>query len=287
MKVLIWGGTGYLGFNLARLFSARYPGCIFASFRRADGKARLQAIGCQPVDANDAALPVSLKNRFDLIINCAKAHWSEFSTEQVAAQERETLKLLDQLATKNAVKIHTSGIWLFAKQVGRVDVNHFMPLAISHPDVQTLQGPSARSWVQVFLPSYIYGGVNCQLKRCIKEWSDSGCHYIEGNRNRVSVIHVDDVASYYLFLHKKRLGAGRFTPYEHRVYSSEELYDQLFKLGVVGELKAHSLDSFRKDFGQDWLDVELIEAEFEQPADWQAKHNLAAYLAAEQTKEQV
>ncbi|NMU82594.1 NAD(P)-dependent oxidoreductase, partial [Vibrio parahaemolyticus] len=50
---------------------------------------------------------------FDIVVNCACPHWSEFSPEEIVDIESKLLTQLDRLAADGTTKIHTSGVCLF------------------------------------------------------------------------------------------------------------------------------------------------------------------------------
>ena len=139
--------------------------------------------------------------RFDVVINCARPHWSQFNEKQIATIEQGLLSELNQFAASNALKIHTSGVWLFgcADQSDLLEFN-LKPFDNVKLDVRTIKSVLSTNWHIVYCPSIIYGGESCQLQRILKENIDSTIEVAVPSTGYNQYVHVLDVASYYLYL---------------------------------------------------------------------------------------
>ncbi|MGP8305211.1 hypothetical protein [Vibrio sp. YIC-376] len=101
---------------------------------------------------------------FDVVINCARPHWSEYSPDEIAAIENQLLEQLDKFAAEGAIKINTSGVWFFGKSPPDDLANFILkPLQAVKRDVYTIQAALSKDWNIVYCPSLVYGGENCQL----------------------------------------------------------------------------------------------------------------------------
>jgi len=69
--------------------------------------------GVLPPARKFSKVPTDFSVYFDIVINCVRPHWSEFSPEEIADIESKLLTQLDRLSAEGATKIHTSGVWLF------------------------------------------------------------------------------------------------------------------------------------------------------------------------------
>ncbi|TMX69069.1 NAD-dependent epimerase/dehydratase family protein, partial [Vibrio rotiferianus] len=103
MKVLIAGANGYIGSHVAKMFVE--SGFEVSTYSRTSG--------VLPPARKFSKVPTDFSGYFDIVINCARPHWSEFSPEEIADIESKLLTQLDRLAAEGATKIHTSGVWLF------------------------------------------------------------------------------------------------------------------------------------------------------------------------------
>jgi hypothetical protein len=95
---------------------------------------------------------------FDVVINCARPHWSQYQPEQIAQIESELLSRLELCASPNAIKIHTSRVWLFG-HVTNADLLRFEFKSFESVkrDVETIEHVLTRNWHVVYCPSLILG----------------------------------------------------------------------------------------------------------------------------------
>ncbi|MEF1174528.1 NAD-dependent epimerase/dehydratase family protein, partial [Vibrio sinaloensis] len=145
-SVLIAGATGYIGRHVGEGFL--YRGYNVFTYNRSGQIACY--VSRREVNASELA------SCFDVIVNCARPHWSEFSPEDIAQIEFKLLQTLDTFAANNATKIHTSGVWLFGHATSD-DLLHFrlQPLKVVEPDVRTINNAIEQKWHIVYCPSLV------------------------------------------------------------------------------------------------------------------------------------
>ena len=100
MKVLISGSNGYIGSHVTKMFVE--SGFEVSTYSRSNG--------VLPLARKLTDVLSDFSGYFDIVINCARPHWSEFSPEEIADIESKLLTQLDRLAADGATKIHTSGV---------------------------------------------------------------------------------------------------------------------------------------------------------------------------------
>ncbi len=112
MKVLISGSNGYIGRHVTDLFrESRSEVYVYDR--------RQSAIICPDGIYERCS---AFEGYFDVVINCARPHWSEYSPSEIANIESKLLLQLNHFAKAGAIKIHTSGVWLFGKDFTKTDV---------------------------------------------------------------------------------------------------------------------------------------------------------------------
>ncbi len=191
MNILIAGATGYIGSHVASLFRSKLLN-IFTYNREGQVTNHTES-SSSPSDY--------FHGYFDVIVNCARPHWSAHSPDEIATIEQNLLEQLDKLAAVNATKIHTSGVWLFGN-ASRVELETFKlrPLKAVQPDVKTIHKALCNGWSIVYCPSLVYGGANCQLKRIIESLPLRALQVAIPSDGYNQYVHVQDIATFYLRL---------------------------------------------------------------------------------------
>ena len=191
MKVLISGSNGYIGSHVTKMFVE--SGFEVSTYSRSNG--------VLPLARKLTDVLSDFSGYFDIVINCARPHWSEFSPEEIADIESKLLTQLDRLAANGATKIHTSGVWLFGN-ASHNDLKEFRlnPLEVVKPDTVTIGCAIKKKWHVVYCPSLVYGGENCQLKRIVDSLSDQTLQVAIPSQGYNQYIHVNDIARFYLAL---------------------------------------------------------------------------------------
>ncbi|MCG9553284.1 sugar nucleotide-binding protein [Vibrio sp. Isolate31] len=272
MKVLVAGSNGYVGRHIVRLF--RSKGFDVYTYQRESSN--LEA------DINSVKQTSSeMYDQFGIVINCARPHWSEFNGQQILAIEQKLFSDLNEFASKGALKIHTSGIWLFgtASEKDLVEFN-FKPFDSVKLDVETLEKALSSNWHIVYCPSIIYGGECCQLKRIIEEKSNSEIEVATPSTGYNQYVHVLDVANYYLFLAQNPSVTERqhFIA-EPKGYSPEQFADLLVTHCVIQKTVRVSWQDFEEKYDASHVDIEKLSLDLPISQYFSASHKIAEYVA--------
>ncbi|MFN1651280.1 NAD-dependent epimerase/dehydratase family protein [Vibrio rotiferianus] len=249
MKVLIAGANGYIGSHVAKMFVE--SGFEVSTYSRTSG--------VLPPARKFSKVPTDFSGYFDIVINCARPHWSEFSPEEIADIESKLLTQLDRLASTVATKIHTSGVWLFGN-ASHNDLKEFRlkPLAAVKPDTVTIDYAIKKKWHVVYCPSLVYGGENCQLKRIVDSLPDQTLQVAIPSQGYNQYIHVYDIARFYLALVQGKRPATQHFIAETKGYSPEAFSQLLLDFQVVKQVHESSWSDFEKCHGSSAVEIEKL-----------------------------
>ncbi|MBD8511252.1 NAD(P)-dependent oxidoreductase [Photobacterium sp. CAU 1568] len=249
MKVLIAGANGYIGHHVTNLFREHR----FEVFVYSRDKAGVPKTGIIGPDSSD------FTGSFDVVINCARPHWSEYSPDEIAVIEQGLLEHLDKFATEGAIKIHTSGVWLFGKSSPE-DLQNFIlkPLEAVKPDVYTIQLALRKNWNIVYCPSLVYGGENCQLKRIVESLSDHTINVAVPSVGFNQYIHVVDIARYYLLLVQEGFFQKQHFIAEPKGFSPKAFSQLLLSHTIVQKVTEICWDEFESINGPEATEVEKL-----------------------------
>ncbi|WP_104403219.1 NAD-dependent epimerase/dehydratase family protein [Vibrio penaeicida] len=270
MRVLVSGANGYLGRHVVR-----YMESLGHSVSRYLREGQSHRDGVHSSDT-------SFYHSFDLVVNCARPHWSEFSPNDIALIERSTLATLDNFCKAEGVKIHTSGVWLFGHaNEQELKESILNPFNIVAPDKQTIEQARGRDWKIIYCPSLIYGGEHCQLKRIIRTYQSGQVHISIPSTGFNQYAHVQDIAEFYGKL--TRLGCEESDIFvaEEQGYSPLEYALMLKQCGVVREIIKCNRTEFDKQFGQDALEIEYLNLKLPIHQSFTPKHRLRDYISSE------
>lgn len=219
-SVLIAGATGYIGRHVCKGFLD--SGYNVFTYNRS-GQIACYVTG-REVNVSE------LVSYFDVVVNCARPHWVEFSPEEIAQTEFKLLQTLDSFAANHATKIHTSGVWLFGHATSD-DLLHFrlQPLKVVEPDVRTINNAIQKQWYIVYCPSVVYGGENCQLQRIVQSLANQSIQVALPSEGHNQYVHVDDIARFYLLLAQEQPTERQHFIAEPQGYSPEEFAQLLLK----------------------------------------------------------
>ncbi|WP_192888699.1 NAD-dependent epimerase/dehydratase family protein [Vibrio bathopelagicus] len=249
MRVLISGANGYIGRHVTKLFAE--SGLEVFTYGR-----NKRVI---PLSKNVKEARSNFEGYFDVVINCARPHWSEFSADEIADIEYELLKRLDRFADKNAIKIHTSGVWLFG-HASYKDLVEFSlkPLDAVKLDVETINYAIQAKWEIVYCPSLVYGGDNCQLKRIIETYSNRTVPVAMPSLGYNQYIHVYDIAKFYLLLAQQQTSEKQYFIAETKGYSPAAFAQLLLGSKVVTKVNECTWVEFEAVYGSAALDIEKL-----------------------------
>ncbi|QPK04246.1 sugar nucleotide-binding protein [Vibrio kanaloae] len=249
MKVLISGSNGYIGSHMTKMFVE--SGFEVSTYSRSSGV-------LHPA-RKLTNMPSDFSGYFDIVINCARPHWSEFSPEEIADIESKLLTQLDRLAADGATKIHTSGVWLFGN-ASHNDLKEFRlkPLEAVKPDTVTVGCAIKKKWHVVYCPSLVYGGENCQLKRIVDSLSDQTLQVAIPSQGYNQYIHVNDIARFYLALVQGKRPATQHFIAESKGYSPEAFSQLLLDFQIVKQVHESSWSDFEKCHGSSAVEIEKL-----------------------------
>ncbi|KHT47250.1 NAD-dependent epimerase/dehydratase family protein [Vibrio sinaloensis] len=248
-SVLIAGATGYIGRHVGEGFL--YSGYNVFTYNRS-GQIACYVSG-REVNASE------LVSYFDVIVNCARPHWSEFSPEEIAQIEFKLLQTLDTFAANNATKIHTSGVWLFGHATSD-DLLHFrlQPLKVVEPDVRTINNAIEQKWHIVYCPSVVYGGENCQLQRIVQSLANQSIQVAIPSEGHNQYVHVHDVARFYLSLAQEQPTERQHFIAEPQGYCPEEFAQLLLKAQVIKSVEEVNWAQFESNNGIAAVEIEKL-----------------------------
>lgn len=206
-KLFLTNATGYIGSAVAAL--ARENGHeVTALARSEESAARLQEHGIKP-HRGDLRKPETYRdivNQYDVVIHTAADYQNDFAT----TDRNATQAILDALKGTNKQFVYTSGIWLLGN-TGDKPATEDSPTAPfaglewrAAVEQQVLEANKTGVRAVVLRPALVYGrgggwfgALYQQAKR------DGEVKVIGEGNNRFSVVHIDDVARFYLAVVEK------------------------------------------------------------------------------------
>ncbi|MEZ9395812.1 NAD-dependent epimerase/dehydratase family protein [Vibrio splendidus] len=249
MKVLIAGANGYIGSHVTKMF-------VESDF---EVSTYSRTSGVLPCTRKRTKVPADFVGYFDIVINCARPHWSEYSPEEIADIESNLLTQLDRLAVEGATKIHTSGVWLFGN-ASHNDLKEFRlnPLDVVKLDTVTIGCAIKKKWHVVYCPSLVYGGDDCQLKRIVNSLSEQTLQVATPSQGYNQYIHVNDIARFYLALVQGKRSATQHFIAEIEGYSPEAFSQLLLDFQIVKQVYKSSWSDFEKSHGSSAVEIEKL-----------------------------
>ncbi|WP_261883753.1 NAD-dependent epimerase/dehydratase family protein [Vibrio pelagius] len=248
MKVLISGSNGYVGRHVTNLFKESGAEVYLYGRERS-------AILCPEGIYEECS---KFEGDFDVVINCARPHWSEYSPSEIANIESKLLLKLDGLAKAGATKIHTSGVWLFGKaNYDELRGFKLKPLSVVEPDVTTIERALRRKWHVVYCPSLVYGGDNCQLRRIVETLNGS-LSVATPTQGHNQYIHVEDIARFYLCLVQNQTDTKQHFIAEKEGFTPENFARLLLKVGWIKKIKNMNWEEFEAQFGSSATEIERL-----------------------------
>lgn len=249
MKVFISGANGYIGSHVTKMFVE--SGFDVSTYSRTNGvflpSRKLTKV------------PSDFSGYFDIVINSARPHWSEYSPEEIADIEFKLMTKLDRLSAKGAAKIHTSGIWLFGN-ASHSDLKEFKlkPMEVVKPDTVTIGYAIKKQWHVVYCPSLVYGGEKCQLKRIVDSLSNQTLQVATPSQGYNHYIHVNDIARFYLALVQGKHPATQYFIAETEGYSPLAFSQLLLDFQIVKQVHKSSWSDFEKYHGFSAVEIEKL-----------------------------
>ncbi|QUM80853.1 NAD(P)-dependent oxidoreductase [Moritella sp. 5] len=251
MKLLIAGSNGYVGSHVRDLFKAKGVDVYVYSRDGTSDK-------CD--NRNISSKNTEMHGSFDVVINCARAHWKRYTPEEISRIERDLLSNLNLFASETAKKIHTSGVWLFGN-ANEKELNDFTlrPFEMVKDDEQTIHDSLSLNWNVVYCPSIIYGGKSCQMRRIIEGWKNSSVTVAIPSTGYNQYVHVFDVADfYYTLVSQNNINPRQHIIAERKGYTPEAFADLLYKNSIIERVCKISWDEFEIHNGFGAIDIEKL-----------------------------
>lgn len=269
MNVLIAGSRGYIGSHVTALF--RDSGLSVSVLNRDETITSLSDSMTSPCS--------DFEGFFDVVINCARPHWSEYSAEEIVTIERVLLGQLDRLASKQAIKIHTSGVWLFGKaspnDLLQFNLKPFIAVKLDEP---TIKSALNHGWHIVYCPSLVYGGENCQLQRIIETYPDGAISVATPSLGFNQYIHVVDVAKFYLLLAQGQSVEKQYFIAEQKGYSPKAFSQLLLSNRVVKSIAQISWEEFESRNGLEVSEIERLNLDLPISPLFEATESIANHI---------
>lgn len=272
MKVLIAGSNGYLGKQ------------VFKAFKKAGHQVYAFYIESSSLIRRDFDIPVNkieMHQSFDVIINCARPHQSSYKPLEIAKIEQELIGALELFEKCNAIKIHRFGVWLFGK-ASQKELNRFVfnPFPIVQPDVKTIERVLKNNWNVVYLPSLVYGGLNCQLKRIIQEIPNKSLPVLNPCEGYNQYVHVDDAANFYLKLaYSDSYDFQQCFIAEGQGYTPIDFAKMMQKYSWIAGFTKLNQDEFKALRGTHALELEKFNCRLPISADFKETELIEEYLS--------
>jgi nucleoside-diphosphate-sugar epimerase len=199
MKVLITGGSGYLGRAIVRALQAQGHQVV-ALVRSDDAARRVESIGAVPVRGGltDAELLGRTAEDADAAIHLAHDYGPDTAAVDLAA----ATAIQDGLGARPYV--HTGGVWVYGNTDRMVDETAPQsppPVTAWRADneKQVLARATEGGHPVLVMPGVVYGHGGGLVEQFLGKPARAGsAHYIGSGENRWAMVHVDDIAQLYV-----------------------------------------------------------------------------------------
>ena len=199
MKVLITGGSGYLGRATVRALQAHGHQAV-ALVRSDDAARRVESIGAVPVRGGltDAELLGRTAEDADAAIHLAQDYGPDTAAVDLAA----ATAIQDGLGARPYV--HTGGVWVYGNTDRMVDETAPQsppPVTAWRADneKQVLARAAEGGHPVLVMPGVVYGHGGGLVEQFLGKPARAGsAHYIGSGENRWAMVHVDDIAQLYV-----------------------------------------------------------------------------------------
>lgn len=280
-KVFMTSATGYIGEAVANEFK-KHGYEVIALARSEESAKRLEKRGFGTV-RGDIKQPNSFLSAIgdaDVVIHTASTGDSDFAK----ADQLATEAILATLENSGKTFVYTSGIWLLGN-TGAEPADESAPLKPikmvefrAELEKKILEFQKRGVKTIIMRPAVVYdASENGVIGGFIKSAKEDGfAKYIGNGQNRLSVIHIDDVASAYYLAVQKSSGGTVFHISTDEQITYRELADIAAEIaGVPGKVQSWPVEDAAKAFGPFLdgflLDQHIVSTNTKKQLGWQAK----------------
>jgi len=258
MRIFLTGATGYIGQAVVReLVAAGHE--VTGLVRSAEKAAALAKLGGRGVigDIKDPGSYREIASDQDALLHTA----FEYSAETVEADRKAVGTLIAAavggVGSKVQVLVYTSGIWVLGTTG---DTPTFEDATTEHPAALVAWRPAHEKMVlaaandhlatAVVRPGMVYGGRGGSIGSYFESAEKHGAsQYLGNGRNRIPLIHVEDLARFYRAVVEHR-GRGIFHAVDGNAVQLADVAQAASEAaGKGGETRSLPLDEARQKMG--------------------------------------
>lgn len=251
MNVFLTGATGYVGSRVAKRLLSR-DDSVTALVRSPEAKRTLTQQGIDAVigDLAQPELFLPVVRQADAVIHTAFNHSGDFF-EQVKVEKSALDAMLKALSGSNKPLIATSGTGVLG-DTGRNPVDETFSVNWEFPasvraQLEVACAEAAKMGVRTCvlrLPILVYGDGQSQfVPTLIQTAKRNGISYYIGNgTNRLSAVHVEDVADLYILALDQASAGSLYNVADNDSVSSRELAEAVAFVSGVDRVESTSLE---------------------------------------------
>lgn len=228
-KILVVGSTGTVGSAVVDAAAAGGNYEVHAVARRAGDPQ--ENVVAHELDLRSCRVSKALASiEFAHIVDCAQPRYTEADDQEFGIDHIKDLEALCTAATKSL--IYTSGVWVYGNQSrnSRISEGSLLnPLAYARsrvPVLEYLVGRSRKPWVQLCLPSIVYGNRG-PLQDIARDILAGKGEVIDDDSIEWSVVERTDLGQAYLSIIENSPGGKLLCIAEEDSVPVVEFYDKV------------------------------------------------------------
>ncbi len=258
MKVLVTGGTGYIG-NAVVAALCRAGHDVAATVRSREKATWVERFGARAVDG-DISRPETLAaavKRADAVVHAASASSADSGRIDRALVEW----LLDAVAESDGLRrfVYTSGVWVLGDTAEKTvdesaSTTHAAKIVAWRPAVEELidNGMARGITAWIIRPGVVYGGSGGITGMMFASAENEGAVRIVGDgKNHWSVVHRDDLADLYVRVVEQAPAGHIFNATDSSRLTVRVIAEAVSRAaGCGGKVITTPLDEARKGMGE-------------------------------------